>query len=153
MSSSGIQQGPAAGRAIMELILDGGDFQTLDLQRFSFERILMDQKAEEWGIVWINSCRGLISFTFSQTPTDRTKPLRSMIKCCSATTFARSEPPPPQGWNGSWFLSPCRSRGPCTQITEDSCRRRSPCYTPVTSGDPCYNQGTCYIRRSTFFLH
>ena len=51
VSSTGIQQGPAAGRAIMELILDGGDFQTLDLQRFSFERILMDQKAEEWGIV------------------------------------------------------------------------------------------------------
>ena len=35
----------------MELILDGGDYQTLDLQRFSFERILMDQKAEEINIV------------------------------------------------------------------------------------------------------
>ena len=48
---TGLQQGPAAGRAVMELILDGGDYQTLDLQRFSFERILMDQKAEEINIV------------------------------------------------------------------------------------------------------
>ena len=33
------------------MILDGGEFQTLDLTRFSFDRILLDQKAEEVNIV------------------------------------------------------------------------------------------------------
>ncbi len=37
-SGHGLQQGPAAGNAIAELILHGG-FRTIDLSRFSFERI------------------------------------------------------------------------------------------------------------------
>ena len=36
-SGHGIQQSPAVGRAISELILDGG-FQTIDLSRYSYER-------------------------------------------------------------------------------------------------------------------
>jgi sarcosine oxidase len=36
-SGHGLQQSPAVGRAISELIIDGG-FRTIDLSRFSFER-------------------------------------------------------------------------------------------------------------------
>ncbi|CAB3995927.1 FAD-dependent oxidoreductase domain-containing 1, partial [Paramuricea clavata] len=36
-SGHGLQQSPAVGRAISELVIDGG-FQTIDLSRFSFER-------------------------------------------------------------------------------------------------------------------
>lgn len=41
-SGHGLQQSPAVGRAIAELMLDG-QFKTLDLQELSFRRIL-DQK-------------------------------------------------------------------------------------------------------------
>lgn len=46
----GLQQAPAVGRAIMELMMDY-DYQTLDLTRLQFDRILDDVKAEELGIV------------------------------------------------------------------------------------------------------
>jgi sarcosine oxidase len=36
-SGHGLQQSPAVGRAISELVIDGG-FRTIDLSRFSFER-------------------------------------------------------------------------------------------------------------------
>ncbi|XP_070582040.1 FAD-dependent oxidoreductase domain-containing protein 1-like isoform X2 [Ptychodera flava] len=41
-SGHGIMQGPAAGRAVSELILDG-KFTSIDLSRFSFQRILDNQ--------------------------------------------------------------------------------------------------------------
>ncbi|KAM9331698.1 FAD-dependent oxidoreductase domain-containing protein 1 [Pholidichthys leucotaenia] len=49
-SGHGLQQSPAVGRAVAELILDG-NFQTLDLSRFSFRRILDQQKLLEQNIV------------------------------------------------------------------------------------------------------
>ena len=48
----GIQQAPAIGRAIAELIYDD-DFQTIDLTRFLFDRMLNDVKMMEAAIVWI----------------------------------------------------------------------------------------------------
>jgi len=45
-SGHGIQQAPAIGRAIMELMFDG-DFQTLDLTRLGFDRILLNEKCKE----------------------------------------------------------------------------------------------------------
>lgn len=47
----GIQQSPAVGLAISELILDG-DFQTIDLTRLGFDRILLDKPMYEFGIYW-----------------------------------------------------------------------------------------------------
>ncbi|KAL5281443.1 FOXRED1 family protein [Megaselia abdita] len=41
-SGQGIQQTPAVGRAISELIIDG-QFRTIDLSRLGFDRILVDQ--------------------------------------------------------------------------------------------------------------
>lgn len=38
-SGHGIQQSPAVGRAVMEMILDGG-FETIDLSRMSFDRFI-----------------------------------------------------------------------------------------------------------------
>ncbi|GLH06192.1 FAD-dependent oxidoreductase domain-containing protein 1 [Gryllus bimaculatus] len=38
-SGHGIQHGPAVGRAVMEMIVDGG-FKTIDLSRLSFDRII-----------------------------------------------------------------------------------------------------------------
>ena len=38
-SGHGLQHAPAVGRALAELILDGG-FQTIDLGRFTYQRIL-----------------------------------------------------------------------------------------------------------------
>lgn len=38
----GIQQAPAVGRAIAELIVDG-NFQTIDLTRLGFNRLLEDE--------------------------------------------------------------------------------------------------------------
>ena len=46
----GIQQAPAIGRAIAELIYDD-DFQTIDLTRFLFDRMLNDVKMMEAAIV------------------------------------------------------------------------------------------------------
>ena len=48
---AGIQQAPAIGRAIAELLWDD-DFQTIDLTRFCFDRILNNVKMEEAAIVW-----------------------------------------------------------------------------------------------------
>jgi len=49
-SGHGIQQGPAVGRAMAELILEGG-FKTIDLSRFSFQRIIDQEKVLERNIV------------------------------------------------------------------------------------------------------
>lgn len=38
----GIQQAPAVGRAVAELILDG-QFTTIDLSRLSFDRLLINE--------------------------------------------------------------------------------------------------------------
>lgn len=46
----GIQQAPAVGRAIAELILDG-DYQTIDLGRFGFHRLIEDKPMLEACIV------------------------------------------------------------------------------------------------------
>lgn len=48
-SGHGLQQAPAAGRAISELILDGG-FQTLDLTRFAASRVVEGRKEPERGV-------------------------------------------------------------------------------------------------------
>lgn len=45
-SGQGIQQAPAVGRAIAELIMDG-QFRTLDLSRMSFDRLLVDKPMYE----------------------------------------------------------------------------------------------------------
>ncbi|KAG2470020.1 FXRD1 protein, partial [Polypterus senegalus] len=49
-SGHGIQQAPAVGRAIAELILDG-DFQTLDLTNLGFKRLFIGEKMLERNIV------------------------------------------------------------------------------------------------------
>lgn len=49
-SGHGIQQTPAVGRAISEMIIDG-EFRTIDLTRFGFDRILVDQPLFEANIV------------------------------------------------------------------------------------------------------
>lgn len=48
-SGHGIQQAPAVGRAVMELILDG-EYQTIDLSRFSFDRLLVGKEVREQNI-------------------------------------------------------------------------------------------------------
>uniref|UniRef100_A0A1A9W064 FAD-dependent oxidoreductase domain-containing protein 1 n=1 Tax=Glossina brevipalpis TaxID=37001 RepID=A0A1A9W064_9MUSC len=48
-SGHGIQQTPAVGRAISELIIDGR-YRTIDLTRLSFDRILIDQPMFETNI-------------------------------------------------------------------------------------------------------
>ncbi|XP_018567929.1 FAD-dependent oxidoreductase domain-containing protein 1 [Anoplophora glabripennis] len=45
-SGHGIQQAPAVGRAISELMLDG-NFQTIDLTRFGFDRLIVDKPMYE----------------------------------------------------------------------------------------------------------
>ncbi|GLV38883.1 lethal (2) 37Bb [Carabus blaptoides fortunei] len=45
-SGHGIQQSPAVGRAMAEMILDGG-FTTIDLTRLGFDRILLDKPIRE----------------------------------------------------------------------------------------------------------
>lgn len=42
----GIQQTPAIGRAVAEIILDG-DFRTIDLTRLCFDRIIVDEPMHE----------------------------------------------------------------------------------------------------------
>lgn len=49
-SGHGIQQTPAVGRAVSELIIDG-QFRTIDLSRLGFDRILVDQPMMEANIV------------------------------------------------------------------------------------------------------
>lgn len=49
-SGIGLQQGPAAGRAVAELILHGA-YQTLDLSRLGFERIVENQPLEEENLI------------------------------------------------------------------------------------------------------
>lgn len=46
-SGQGIQQAPAVGRAIAELIMDG-QFRTLDLSRLSFDRLIVDKPMYEF---------------------------------------------------------------------------------------------------------
>lgn len=47
---TGIQQSPAVGRAMMELILYG-KFKSIDLQRFGFERFIDGRQVLEQNIV------------------------------------------------------------------------------------------------------
>ena len=49
-SGHGLQMAPAAGRAVTELLLHG-NFQTLDLSTFSFERLVNHTPYLETGIV------------------------------------------------------------------------------------------------------
>ena len=49
-SGHGIQQSPAAGRAVSELILDSG-FQTIDLTALGYERVLRNEPMRELNIV------------------------------------------------------------------------------------------------------
>ena len=49
-SGHGLQQAPAAGRAVAELI-EHGRFVSLDLSRFSFDRVLQNRPLLETGIV------------------------------------------------------------------------------------------------------
>jgi FAD-dependent oxidoreductase domain-containing protein 1 len=49
-SGHGVQQSPAAGRALGELIVDGG-FRTLDLGRFAYERIPAGAPLKELNVV------------------------------------------------------------------------------------------------------
>ncbi len=52
-SGHGLMQSPAAGRAASELIASGSraSFDTIDLSRFSFERVLQSKPIFETGIV------------------------------------------------------------------------------------------------------
>lgn len=50
-SGHGLQQSPAAGRAMAELILDGGEYSTLDCSIFGVDRLLRDEKVLERNIV------------------------------------------------------------------------------------------------------
>jgi len=49
-SGHGIQQGPAVGRAMAELILDG-QFNSIDLTKFGFQRFIDKIKVLERNIV------------------------------------------------------------------------------------------------------
>jgi len=49
-SGHGLQQSPAAGRAIAELIAYGA-YRSLDLRRFSFERVLRNEPIRELNVV------------------------------------------------------------------------------------------------------
>ena len=49
-SGHGIQQGPAVGRAMAELILDG-HFKTIDLSKFGLQRVIDKVKVLERNIV------------------------------------------------------------------------------------------------------
>ena len=49
-SGHGLQQAPAAGRAVAELLVHGS-FTTIDLSCFSFERVLNEQPIFEENIV------------------------------------------------------------------------------------------------------
>ena len=49
-SGHGLQQSPAAGRALAELIVHGG-FRTIDLTRFGFERVRQNRPIKELNVV------------------------------------------------------------------------------------------------------
>ena len=49
LSGHGLQHAPAIGRALKELILDGR-YQTIDLSRFGFQRVLDNQPIEDISI-------------------------------------------------------------------------------------------------------
>ncbi len=49
-SGHGIQQSPAVGRAVSEIVLDGCS-HSIDLSRFSFERVVNGQPYKEKNIV------------------------------------------------------------------------------------------------------
>ena len=49
-SGHGIQHAPAVGRAMAELILDD-EFQTIDLSRFGFDRILTNELVFEENVI------------------------------------------------------------------------------------------------------
>ena len=49
-SGHGLQQAPAVGRAMAELILDGY-FVTIDLKRLSYQRVIESRPLRESGIV------------------------------------------------------------------------------------------------------
>ena len=49
-SGHGLQQSPAIGRALSELIISGG-FETLDLSKFSFDRIANNEPIQELNVV------------------------------------------------------------------------------------------------------
>ena len=50
-SGHGLQQSPASGRAVAELIANNGKFETLDLSIFSFDRCCENRPVFEAGIV------------------------------------------------------------------------------------------------------
>lgn len=50
-SGHGLSQSPAAGRAAAELLANRGRYQTIDLSRFSFDRIVAKKPIFETGIV------------------------------------------------------------------------------------------------------
>jgi FAD-dependent oxidoreductase domain-containing protein 1 len=50
-SGHGLQQSPAAGRAVAELLTNNNRYKTIDLKRFSFERIVNKSPIFETGIV------------------------------------------------------------------------------------------------------
>ncbi len=50
-SGHGLQHSPAAGRAVAELLSCNGQFETLDLRVFSFDRFIENQPLFEAGIV------------------------------------------------------------------------------------------------------
>lgn len=50
LSGHGFQHAPAIGRALMEYIIDG-EFETIDLSRFTFERFLNNELLYEVGII------------------------------------------------------------------------------------------------------
>ena len=50
-SGHGLQQSPASGRAVAELISCGNKFETLDLNIFRFDRCLENRPVLEAGIV------------------------------------------------------------------------------------------------------
>jgi glycine/D-amino acid oxidase-like deaminating enzyme len=47
-SGAGLQKGPAIGRAMTELLLDGG-YRTIDLTRMSYQRVLDGEPLLETG--------------------------------------------------------------------------------------------------------
>jgi FAD-dependent oxidoreductase domain-containing protein 1 len=50
-SGHGLQQSPAVGRAVSELLTNNGKFKSIDLSRFSFERVVDNKPIFETGIV------------------------------------------------------------------------------------------------------